>query len=1021
MMSDNDDNMSINGDETSNDADAPFPTDALPPDFVVEDVFNLTEEQQRHRITFYQAALTAFSVQASNGSMMMKEKYVLIKDVLLRVQNGVSLGSLRRAGYTQVNAWAKKFAVVVSGDSSVLVERMDIPKRKSNSKRRSVNRRSKRRRSTSGRRHRRRIRRKSIRRRSQSESDGDDNNKNNSDSNDSNYTINDADSKNSDTEEGGENDDENESNGVENSENDGLVQVLTHDFDRYRKITYLERLYCDILSQHHGHNKGQTLKRQCAEKFANISKTWTIIFSKTCPGCIQRAPKSKPIAGLRNIITLGLGVRGQVDLVDFQSMPDGPFRFLLNYIDHGVKILFSIPIVAKRASCIAIALYQIFCIIGPPMILQTDNGKEFSGAATTSKQFRKDVMLGKQSVISDELMSEVVSEIRNLWPECRMVHGSPRHSESNGGVERVNRTVQEKLHAWMVKHQSKRWSVGCHLVQWQINTQFHHTVQNVPYVLTFGQKPRVGISDLPLDRSVIDKLHTEAELNMLVDVNSHIESPAADGGNYSIASIASGQSVTSTNKTVASVAVAVTKKTVGSVAAAAIAAMEPPQLDLGRCDWSAVVECMTSLPPPIHCQKEGCTTLVHHVCQGTWEASPEGTEAPGCSTLCRAHHPCFPSDVADPLSFPADPPFPPPLPRKISIQPKSIRECEPRDSPSTQGFGSPSYLSPGLSPAGRTIIQAKTMEEFKKNLDMSSWERDFHRDQDMFGDGEIDLETYIDGMRLNDKRVIMWYIGEDEMDLSDLRNYVPTILVRVYEHVYEVMDDNDDICFASLQIGGEEGLKNMWGSFIKYPNVEFLEHCKTNHLFCDGANNRLDGIEHEVSPRRAATRRQAAKMMDRSARKVMRRVKSKQALIKLGDVVHVPLVQQDRAKVDAPNLTAVVVNINNHFGVCQLAVKMGILRPWYVFHKIRRLPDLGNNRYLNDLEDAYKNWKKMNFVAPRTASLCESFVGGQGIFQCKCKGKCTTNQCKCFKNGRICTSACHRNSKCCENNDHATA
>ena len=139
--------------------------------------FDLTEEQQRHCITFYQAAITAFSVQALNGSMMMKEKYVMIKDVLLRVQNGVTLGSLRRAGYTQVNAWAKKFAVVVSGDSSVLVERMDIPKRKSNLKRRSANRRSKRHRSTSGRRPRRRIRRKSIRRRSQSESDGDDNNK----------------------------------------------------------------------------------------------------------------------------------------------------------------------------------------------------------------------------------------------------------------------------------------------------------------------------------------------------------------------------------------------------------------------------------------------------------------------------------------------------------------------------------------------------------------------------------------------------------------------------------------------------------------------------------------------------------------------------------------------------------------------------------------------------------------------------------------------------------------------------
>ena len=152
MMSDKDDNMSINADEPPNEADAPFPTDALPPNFIAEDVFDLMEEQQRHHVMFYQAALTAFSMQALNGLMMMKEKYIMIKDVLFRFQNGETLGALRCAGYSQVNAWAKKFAVVVSGDSSVLVERMDIPKRKSNPKRRSANHHSKRHRSTSGRR-----------------------------------------------------------------------------------------------------------------------------------------------------------------------------------------------------------------------------------------------------------------------------------------------------------------------------------------------------------------------------------------------------------------------------------------------------------------------------------------------------------------------------------------------------------------------------------------------------------------------------------------------------------------------------------------------------------------------------------------------------------------------------------------------------------------------------------------------------------------------------------------------------
>lgn len=50
----------------------------------------------------------------------------------------------------------------------------------------------------------------------------------------------------------------------------------------------------------------------------------------------------------------------------------------------------------------------------------------------------------------------------------------------------------------------------------------------------------------------------------------------------------------------------------------------------------------------------------------------------------------------------------------------------------------------------------------------------------------------------------------------------------------------------------------------------------------------------------------------------MRRIKIKQALIAVGDVVHIPLVQQDRAKVDIHSLTAIVVNINNHFGFFQL-------------------------------------------------------------------------------------------------------
>lgn len=186
------------------------------------------------------------------------------------------------------------------------------------------------------------MRRRSCHTTNHSDAEGEeDSNKSNSNSGNDNYSVNDDTSKDTDSDDGN----------IDNKEGDhkgeaGNVEVdngIGPDFNCLCKITYLERLFDEILSQHHGHNKGGTLKQQCGEKIANNLKTWTIIFSNTCPSCIQCAPKLKPIAGLRNIITLGLGIHGQVDLLNFQSMPNGTFRFLLNCIYHGVKIIFLIP------------------------------------------------------------------------------------------------------------------------------------------------------------------------------------------------------------------------------------------------------------------------------------------------------------------------------------------------------------------------------------------------------------------------------------------------------------------------------------------------------------------------------------------------------------------------------------------------------------------------------------------------------------------------------------------------------
>ena len=147
--------------------------------------------------------------------------------------------------------------------------------------------------------------------------------------------------------------------------------------------TYVERLFSDLRKIHCvDHCKGTTFYKRAKQAYDNVPRELCKMFTECCPQCIRVLQGRKPVAGIKNIVTVGFGVRGQVDLIDFQSMPDGEFKFLLNYIDHGIKKLTSVPLVAKRASSVAVALLGIFTEQGPPSILQTDNGGEFSGSAT---------------------------------------------------------------------------------------------------------------------------------------------------------------------------------------------------------------------------------------------------------------------------------------------------------------------------------------------------------------------------------------------------------------------------------------------------------------------------------------------------------------------------------------------------------------------------------------------------------------------------------------------------------------
>ena len=104
--------------------------------------------------------------------------------------------------------------------------------------------------------------------------------------------------------------------------------------------------------------------------------------------------------------------RCQVGLIDFQSHSDGEYNFIMVYKEHPTKFVVLRALTTKMAQEVAYQLVDIFTLLGAPTILQSNNGREFA--------------------------NNVVSSLKEYWPTLKIVHGKPRHIQSQGSVERAN-------------------------------------------------------------------------------------------------------------------------------------------------------------------------------------------------------------------------------------------------------------------------------------------------------------------------------------------------------------------------------------------------------------------------------------------------------------------------------------------------------------------------------------------------------------------------------------------------------
>ena len=68
----------------------------------------------------------------------------------------------------------------------------------------------------------------------------------------------------------------------------------------------------------------------------------------------------------------------------------------------------------------------------------------------------------------DELyVTNVIANIKHMWPEVSMVRANPRHSAGNGGVERFNGSSLVCLGHWCVENNTTYWSIGVRIICWR--------------------------------------------------------------------------------------------------------------------------------------------------------------------------------------------------------------------------------------------------------------------------------------------------------------------------------------------------------------------------------------------------------------------------------------------------------------------------------------------------------------------------------------------------------------------------
>jgi len=248
----------------------------------------------------------------------------------------------------------------------------------------------------------------------------------------------------------------------------------------------LEELHASCTSGHMGVKK--TLARVRQRFFWMKMRSDVEIFCKQCIKCASRSRRSRKMkASMKQYIVgeplerVGMDIMGPLPCSDYGN------KYVLVVADYFTKWLTAIPIANQEAATVASHFVEKFVsVFGVPKQLHTDQGTNFQ-----SRLFRE--------------LCEVLGIDKTRTTAFR--------PQSDGLVERANRTLQNMLAKFVATHQ-RDWDKYLPLVTLAYNSAVHESTGYSPSLLMFGRQINLPIDlvlgnpndEVPKDRTefVID-------------------------------------------------------------------------------------------------------------------------------------------------------------------------------------------------------------------------------------------------------------------------------------------------------------------------------------------------------------------------------------------------------------------------------------------------------------------------------------------------------------------------------------